>query len=187
MEELEKNKADVVSQYELLDAAHPNTDVFQWWSGPNVHANLAPVKMLAFRYLSTPASSVASESAFSHAGLTITDLRSRLTGENASVLLSVHLNRRYVFLFARLYLTSSPSSYRFIDDYQAFVEAREKAKQKEKEEKAKAKAKEKEKEEKAKAKAVNTVHSPASSASASSSSAAASSSAAIPVDSDDDC
>lgn len=63
-------------------------DVLEWWKvASNTYPKLA---LLARKFLAIPATSASSESAFRYAGLTVTDLRNRLSPETVSDLLFIH-------------------------------------------------------------------------------------------------
>jgi hypothetical protein len=64
-----------------------SADVLNWWK----IASTKYPQLLAIerKYLAIPATSAASESAFRHAGLTVTELRNRLNPETLSDLLFI--------------------------------------------------------------------------------------------------
>ena len=104
---------DQIDRYNSLESIGIGSDPIGWWS-TYAPASLEGVRWLALRYLSIPASSVPSESVFSSAGLTITDHRSTLSAENASILLMLRTNREYDF-FHCLLLLCLFSLYCFVD------------------------------------------------------------------------
>ncbi|XP_077965704.1 uncharacterized protein LOC144411894 [Styela clava] len=66
-------------------------EMLQWWKrNKKVYPNIAVVVQ---KYLCIPATSAASERAFSSAGLTVSKLRSRLTGRHVNELNFLHCNR----------------------------------------------------------------------------------------------
>jgi hypothetical protein len=78
---------DEVSRYLNEVRVDPTTDVLQWWKS-NAHRYPVLSKM-ARDVLAMPASSVASEAAFSASGRVITDYRARLNPKTVSVLLEL--------------------------------------------------------------------------------------------------
>lgn len=101
------NSTDQIDRYNTLEPIGIDADPITWWC-EYAPASLQGVRWLALRYLSVPASSVPSESVFSSAGLTITDHRSKLDADNASILLMLRTNREYdhffvLFVIVRLF------------------------------------------------------------------------------------
>lgn len=83
---------DEVDTYlkEDVERIHPS-DVLNWWK--NKSDKFPRLSRLARKLLAIPATSAASESVFSRAGRTVTDLRSSLSPENVRHLLFLHCNR----------------------------------------------------------------------------------------------
>lgn len=71
-------------------APHVDSSPTQWWKGNA--ARFPRLAKVAQRFLSIPATSVASERVFSAAGLTVNKLRSRLTPEHVDMLLFLNKN-----------------------------------------------------------------------------------------------
>lgn len=67
-------------------------DILAWWK--KSETSFPKLALIAKKYLAVPASSAASESAFRYAGLTITDLRNRLSPDTVSDLLFIRHNSR---------------------------------------------------------------------------------------------
>ncbi len=91
----EKVAVDEFSLYESFESPEhtQSFDVFGWWkTAPNA---LRRLRYFAVRYLTVPASSVASEEVFSAAGRTMTHLRANLAADTASTLLMIRCNRWY--------------------------------------------------------------------------------------------
>ena len=68
-----------------------NVDTLEWWS--TKAQQLPLLKQLASKYLCIPATSAASERCFSSAGLTVSSLRTQLTGEHLEALNVLHCNK----------------------------------------------------------------------------------------------
>ena len=83
-DELERYLAEPISQVSF-------TDVLNWWK---INSKTYPkLAIIARKYLAVSATSSASESAFRYGGLTVTELRNRLSPECVSDLLFVrHYN-----------------------------------------------------------------------------------------------
>lgn len=67
-------------------------DPITWWTDINNMAKFPILGTVALRILVAQATSVASERVFSSAGRVISDLRSRLTDDNAEMLIFLHQN-----------------------------------------------------------------------------------------------
>uniref|UniRef100_A0A1I7YKI3 Dimer_Tnp_hAT domain-containing protein n=1 Tax=Steinernema glaseri TaxID=37863 RepID=A0A1I7YKI3_9BILA len=67
-------------------------DPYEFWASQAAQIKFPLLKSLAYGHLSCPATSAESERLFSAAGLTITDLRSRLSCETVEKLLFLHVN-----------------------------------------------------------------------------------------------
>ncbi|KAK0423430.1 hypothetical protein QR680_008142 [Steinernema hermaphroditum] len=70
----------------------PTSDPYEFWSSQVTQVKFPLLRNLAFSHLSCPATSAESERLFSAAGLTITDLRTRLSDETVEKLLFLHSN-----------------------------------------------------------------------------------------------
>lgn len=69
-------------------------DPLQWWiSNKDTYPFLF---IMAKKYMTVQATSVASERVFSKSGCVLTDLRSSLTNEHASRLIFLSMNKNYV-------------------------------------------------------------------------------------------
>lgn len=78
-----KNELEVYYQDDLFPW-QKNFDVLQWWM---MHSTKYPVlSRIARDVFAAPASTVASESAFSTTGRTVSEYRSRLTSKNVEAL-----------------------------------------------------------------------------------------------------
>ena len=82
-----------VKQYLELPSVEQGTNPLLWWKD---HKEMFPnIYRVVKRWLAVPATSVAVESLFSEAGLTITKLRNRLSPKTAGVLIFLCRNKRY--------------------------------------------------------------------------------------------
>ena len=80
-----------LSEYESEVVGAQGIDPLGWWAASSTR--LASVKVFASKYLPISATSVHSESTFSGAGFTISDLRNKLTPHNSEILTCIRSNR----------------------------------------------------------------------------------------------
>jgi hypothetical protein len=98
-----KRKVNEVDNYlneNITEKAEPNTNPFKWW---NENKQRFPVlAILAYKYLSIPATSVPSERLFSDAGNNITSKRTKLKPKFFQEILFVKRNSKYIDIFTLL-------------------------------------------------------------------------------------
>ena len=81
-----------LEKYALEDPGSNVENVLEWWR--DAASRYPKLSLVARKILAVPASSSASESVFSVAGRTITDLRSNLAPETLDSLLFLYYNSR---------------------------------------------------------------------------------------------
>ena len=75
-----------------LDTRESTVSILDWWKSQET--KLPKLAKVARRVLSIPASSTASERAFSAAGLTVSQSRTALDSETVNTILFIHSNKR---------------------------------------------------------------------------------------------